>query len=800
MQEFEKLGALYIGKRYDNKTSKVTDEVFLYDAKDLTTHGLIVGMTGSGKTGLSIALLEDAAIDGIPAIVIDPKGDLSNLFLTFPDLQAQDFEPWVDAADATRKGMDIKGFSKHIASVWKKGLADWGQDGKRIQKFKDSCELALYTPGNTSGRPIRVLNSFAAPAASLLEDKDALRERVTGVVSGLLSLIGLNTDPIRSREHILISNLINKAWMDGKDYELGQLIADIQNPPFTKLGVMDLESFFSAKDRMDLSMVINSLLASPGFSAWMEGEALDINSLLYAKDGKPKLSILSIAHLSEQERMFFVSLFLNEMVSWVRSQPGTSSLRALLYMDEVAGYFPPTANPPSKPPMLTLLKQARAHGLGVLLATQNPVDLDYKGLSNMGTWFLGRLQTERDKARVLDGLEGASGAGFNRKEIDKLLSGLKSRVFLINNVHEDHPELFHTRWVLSYLRGPLTREQIKMLAGKNKPTIVSATEKLTKEKQKTASRPIIQSGIVERFIPITKTVNTDSKLIYRPALQSKIQLHFVHSKSNLDLWQTKHVLQPIHGSVSDNVWIEMVLNDMAVNTLTKADDNVAFAEVMPEAMRSKSYTTWQKQLKTIVYQVQKLQVFHCPTLKHYSSAGQSESEFKANLGLVLREHRDFEIEKLRKKYAPKIKRIEDRINTQQAVIEREQSEHKGQKMQAMLSVGATVIGALFGRKLTSASNVSKASTAIRKSLGLSKSGSDIDRAEEKLAGLAEDLAQLDEEFKRSRESLDDSLSLDQLQINTIEVKPRKTDLEVGTVNLVWVPWIIDSDGIASPAY
>lgn len=800
MQEFEKLGALYIGKRYDNEKLEVTDEAFLYDSKDLTTHGLIVGMTGSGKTGLSIALLEDAAIDGIPAIVIDPKGDLSNLFLTFPNLQAQDFEPWLDGADATRKGMDIKQFSKHTANMWKKGLADWGQDGKRIQRFKDSCELALYTPGNTSGRPIKVLSSFAAPDKLLLEDADALRERVTGVVSGLLSLIGVDTDPIRSREHILISNLINKAWMDGKDYELGQLIADIQNPPFTKLGVMDLESFFGARDRMELSMVINSLLASPGFSAWMEGEALDIDSMLHTKDGKPKLSILSIAHLSEQERMFFVSLFLNEMVSWVRSQPGTSSLRALLYMDEVAGYFPPTANPPSKPPMLTLLKQARAHGLGVLLATQNPVDLDYKGLANMGTWFLGRLQTERDKARVLDGLEGASGAGFNRKEIDKLLSGLKSRVFLINNVHEDHPELFHTRWVLSYLRGPLTREQIRELAGKNKPVIQNITEKLSKKKQKTASRPVIQSGIVEKFIPVAKTVGTESKLIYRPALQSKIQLHFVHSRSNLDLWQTKHALQSIHGTVSDNIWTGVTLGDASVNCLTKADSDIAFAEIMPEAMRSKSYSTWQKQLKSLLYQEQKLQVFHCPVLKLYSSTGQSEAAFKADLNLALREHRDLQIEKLRKKYAPKIKRIEDKMRTQQAVIEREQQEHKGQKMQAMLSVGSTIIGALFGRKLTSARNVSKASTAIRKSFGISKSGSDIDRAEEKFEGLADDLVQLDEEFTQSREAVDDNLSLDQLEINIIEVKPRKTDLEAGTVHLVWTPWMIDVDGIASRAY
>ncbi|MCA9086899.1 MAG: ATP-binding protein, partial [Planctomycetaceae bacterium] len=209
-------------------------------------------------------------------------------------------------------------------------------------------------------------------------------------------------------------------------------------PPFDRIGVIGLENFYPQADRFQLAMLLNNLLASPGFSSWMEGESLDIQKMLYSPDGKPRFTILSIAHLSEAERMFFVTIFLNEVVSWMRAQSGTSSLRAILYMDEVFGYFPPTANPPSKTPMLTLLKQARAFGLGVVLATQNPVDLDYKGLSNAGTWFIGRLQTERDKARVLDGLEGASAAAghaFDRRQMEVILSGLGSRVFLLNNVH-----------------------------------------------------------------------------------------------------------------------------------------------------------------------------------------------------------------------------------------------------------------------------------------------------------------------------------------------------------------------------
>ena len=479
MKDFEKLGAFYLGRAFDPAVGKRTEELLLYDSKDLTTHALCVRMTGSGKTGLCLSLLEEAGIDGVPALAIDPKGDLGSLFLTFPGLKPSDFQPWINPEEAARKGMTPDEFARQTARTWSGGLADWGQDGSRIARFRESCELAIYTPGSRSGRPLRVLRSLAAPKEALQDDPDSLQDRIQGSVSGILSLLGIDADPIRSREHILLSNLIDHAWRQGRDYEIVRLIGDIQSPPFEKLGVMDLESFFPAKDRFELSMSLNNLLASPGFSAWVEGEPLDIGSLLYTKQGKPKLSILSISHLSDQERMFFVTLLLNEVVAWMRSQPGTSSLRALLYMDEVFGYFPPTANPPSKRPMLTLLKQARAHGLGVMLATQNPVDLDYKGLSNMGTWFLGRLQTERDKARVLDGLEGASAhtaEGFDRESMDRLLSGLDSRVFLLNNVHEDRPVLFHTRWAMSYLRGPLTRAQIRLLAEQGRPQSKPNTE------------------------------------------------------------------------------------------------------------------------------------------------------------------------------------------------------------------------------------------------------------------------------------------------------------------------------------
>ena len=477
MKDFEHLGAFYLGRRFDMGAGKSTDELILYDSKDLTTHAVVVGMTGSGKTGLCLDLLEEAGIDKVPAIVIDPKGDISNLLLTFPDLSANDFLPWVDEGQASRQGMTTAEFANNEAKKWSKGLQSWGQDGARIKKFRDTVDLQIFTPGSDSGRPVMILKSFAAPPQKILEDSDAFRERISSAVSGLLALLGIDADPIRSREHILISNILSAAWSTGRDLDLGQLIGEIQKPPFQRVGIMELDTFFPAKDRMELAMTINNLLASPSFSSWMIGEPLNVGKLLHTAEGKPRISIMSIAHLNDAERMFFVTILLNEVLAWMRTQAGTSSLRAILYMDEVFGYFPPTAKPPSKQPMLTLLKQARAFGLGVVLATQNPVDLDYKGLSNTGTWFLGRLQTERDKARVIEGLEGAAantGASFDRGEMEQILAGLGSRRFLMNNVHDDEPVVFETRWAMSYLRGPLTRSQIQSLVATEEPSDTQA--------------------------------------------------------------------------------------------------------------------------------------------------------------------------------------------------------------------------------------------------------------------------------------------------------------------------------------
>ena len=459
MQDFEKLGQFYLGREYDLRAGQQSENLLMYDSRDLCTHAVVVGMTGSGKTGLCIGLLEEAAIDRIPAIVIDPKGDISNLLLTFPELSPEEFRPWIDEGQAARKGMSPEEFATKEADKWKSGLASWGQQPERIRKLRETANFRIYTPGSNTGRPLTILKSFAAPSEEVVRDTETLHDRIGSATSGLLALMGIDADPINSREHILISKLLETAWLAGKDLDLGKLIGQIQSPPFERVGILELDDFYPKKDRQSLAMTMNNLLASPSFSSWLSGEPLDIKRMMHDESGKPCVSIISISHLSDEERMFFVTIVLNEMISWMRTQAGTSSLRALFYMDEVFGYFPPTKNPPSKQPMLTLLKQARAFGLGCVLATQNPVDLDYKGLSNAGTWFLGRLQTERDKARVLEGLEGASaqaGSTFDKSKMEETLAGLGSRKFLMNNVHEDGPVVFETRWVMSYLRGPLT--------------------------------------------------------------------------------------------------------------------------------------------------------------------------------------------------------------------------------------------------------------------------------------------------------------------------------------------------------
>ncbi|MFN2183364.1 MAG: helicase HerA domain-containing protein, partial [Anaerolineae bacterium] len=352
----ERLASFYLGQEYDLGKGELLDQRVQYDARDLTTHAVCLGMTGSGKTGLGVILLEEAALDGVPSLIIDPKGDMTNLLLTFPDLRAEDFRPWVNPDDARRKDLDLDTYAANMADLWRKGLAGSGQGPERIRRLRESADFAIFTPGSSAGQQLSILDTLKAPSLSWDTDSELLRDKIESIVSALLGLVDVDADPVKSREHILLSNIFEHAWRAGEDLDLAQLILRVQKPPFSQLGVFPVNTFFPEKDRMGLAMLLNGLMASPAFADWIQGQPMDIDRLLFGPSGKPQVSILYIAHLSDAEKQFFVTLLLEQVVSWMRAQTGTTSLRALVYMDEVFGYLPPhPSNPPTKKPMLTLL-------------------------------------------------------------------------------------------------------------------------------------------------------------------------------------------------------------------------------------------------------------------------------------------------------------------------------------------------------------------------------------------------------------------------------------------------------------
>ncbi|HEV2826668.1 MAG TPA: hypothetical protein VGW76_03635 [Pyrinomonadaceae bacterium] len=825
MEDFEKLGAFYLGRPYDLGNRKPKDGLLLYDSKDLLTHAVCVGMTGSGKTGLCLALLEEAAIDGIPAIIIDPKGDLGNLMLTFPNLKAEDFVPWVNEEDAQKKNLSTTEFAAQQTETWKNGLADWGQGSDRIQRLRAAADFRIYTPGSNAGIPVSILKSFAAPPEAITEDSELLSERVNTTTTSLLGLLGIDADPLKSREHILISNILSRQWSDGKDLDIAGLIQQIQSPPMSRIGVMDVESVFPSKDRFELAMALNNLLAAPGFSSWMEGEPLDLQQILHTPEGKPRIAIFSIAHLSDAERMFFVSLLLNQTLGWMRTQSGTTSLRAILYMDEIFGYFPPVANPPSKKPLLTLLKQGRAFGLGVVLVTQNPVDLDYKGLSNTGTWFIGRLQTERDKARVLEGLEGvAGGTGmkFDRQQMEQTLAGLSNRIFLLNNVHEDGPEVFETRWAMSYLRGPLTRKQIKSLmdpikaqseAGVTRQPAVAElsetpTQPVTSGAGKTATanknadqnrQPILPPEIPQYFIPVRTKETGAANLLYQPAILGAAQVRF--SDKKIDSSRELTALAPVSDGVVAVDWENSTTVELALEDLEQSPaEGAQFGELPSPASKAKSYGKWQKDMAAWLYRSQKIELFKSPRLDQTSNPDESERDFRIRLQQVARERRDEAAERLRQKYAPKVAALEEKKRRAQQAVEREAEQAKGQKMQTAISFGATLLSSFMGRKAVSLSSLGRATSAAR-GVGRSiKESQDVGRAEETVAAVDAQIAELDARFKEETNALEASVDPQTETLETTVIKPTKANIAINLLGLAWTPYWLDAQGRTTPAW
>lgn len=850
LPDYEKLGVFYLGRNHNLETRETTEEELLYDSKDLCTHAVVVGMTGSGKTGLCLDLIEEAAIDGIPTIAIDPKGDIGNLLLTFPNLAPEDFAPWVDESVARREGLSVEEYAKRTAELWTKGLAKWDQDAARIKRLRDAVDMRIYTPASNAGHQLTILRSLDAPAQAVRDDSEAMRERIASTASGLLALLDIDSDPINSREHILISNLLLVAWSQGKSLTLADLFRGIRTPGFDRVGILDLESFYPEAERSKLALKLNNLLASPSFASWVEGEPLNVHQLLYTSEGKPRVSIISISHLSDKERMFFVTLLLNEVLSWVRTQPGTSSLRALLYMDEVFGFFPPTATPPSKLPMLTLLKQARAYGLGVVLATQNPVDLDYKGLSNTGTWFIGRLQTERDKMRVMEGLEGAAAqaGSFDRAKMEQILAGLGSRVFLMNNVHDDEPVTFETRWAMSYLRGPLTREHIKRLKGtsappsspdsaaaESKPQSIASSASVgtepvvapivaptaasfsgpswnslqrVREPQTSVdaakatdsldSQPFIPPSIPQRYIEPSRPVQAGERLVYRPGLLASLQMHYAKASLDLDVWQGRVLWWDTQACAGPDWESAKELSGSGLRLFEQSPSDAVLAEVPASLTHEKKFASYGKAVKDYAYRALPLVVLRHADTKQVSKPGETESEFRVRLTGILNQQRDLAIEKLKQGYAKQWAALEEKVKRAQAKVEEERSQFTSKSLESAVSVGTSLLGAMFGRKKISVSNVTRAGTALKSVGRAAGERTDIKQAEETLADLQSQQAQLEQSFRDECGAIETKMSPTQIALESAEVAGRKTDVSIELLALVWAPYAVDSAGLATP--
>lgn len=802
--EYERLGAFYLGKRHDSEAGGRTDELVLYDAKDLTTHAVIVGMTGSGKTGLGIGLIEEAAIDRVPVIAVDPKGDLANLMLTFPELRPSDFEPWIGAAEAASSGRSAAELAEAKAKLWRNGLAEWGQDGERIRTLRETADFAVYTPGSTAGLPISVLQGFAPPPPAIRDDAELFAERVAATATGLLALLQIDADPLTSREHILLSNLLTHAWIAGRELDLAALIAGVQQPPFEKIGVLAVESVFPAKDRLALAMRINNLLASPGFQAWMSGEPLRADRLLYTETGKPRVSVISIAHLSDAERMFFLCLLLAELTGWMRSQPGTGSLRALLYIDELFGYMPPVANPPSKPLLLTMLKQARAFGVGLVLATQNPVDLDYKGLSNAGTWFIGRLQTERDKARLVEGLLGAAGGGLDRGEIERLIAGLGKRIFLLHNVHESEPILFETRWAMSYLAGPMTREQIRRLtearpAERTQTAESSAPSTAAPADGLLSHAPAAPPGVSQYFLPAVRSAAAGA-LVYAPRVIGLADVTYDNARLKLHEQRRMMLLAPVTGDAVGVDWsrsesVALEPDELEAEPLPDA----RFEEPPAATSDAKSYGSWTKTLQTFLRTAAPLTLMRSPSLGLVSAADESERDFRIRLQTAAREKRDAEMEKLRGKYASKLATLDDRIRRAEQAVERERAQAKQRGLDSAVSVGSALLGALMGRGLNRTA-MTRVGTAARSVGRATREAGDIGRAQENVQALVASRTELAAELDEALRGIEASYDAQAEELETVEVRAKSTGIHLHAVGLAWLPQLRGEDGSVKPLW
>jgi hypothetical protein len=788
---YEKMDLFYLGREIDPVSGEAGPLPLLMKNGDLTTHAAIIGMTGSGKTGLGICLLEEAALDRIPAIVIDPKGDMGNLLLTFPEMRPADFLPWIDPVKADRKKMTREELAADTAESWKNGLARWGQDGKRIARLRENVAMTVYTPGSSAGRPISVLESLDAPEPSVMEDNDTLGALVNSSVSSILGLAGIDADPLRSREHILLSSVLLHHWRRRQSLNLEALIGGVINPPLDRIGAFPLNSFYPQDRRMALALQLNNILASPSFQGWTTGEPLRIEHLLYTPQGKPRVTIFSIAHLGDPERMFFVTILLGRLLAWLRRQKGSSGLRTLLYMDEIYGYFPPTANPPSKDPMLLLLKQARAYGLGVVLATQNPVDLDYKGLANIGTWFIGRLQTRQDQDKVLTGISGGS-EKFGNASSRELLSQLQSRKFLMTSAHRIEPVLFETRWVLSYLKGPISlAEAGGLTSGPDNSVKDYRTESMeiirglgAPERTLSESPPVLPPGIDQSFVlpPVPM-----ERFTLVPWLAGFASVRYFNQSRAIDVVENVSI-RLLPGEGADVEWPRAADNPVLPEDTAADPPAGARYGVLPAVVSTADMLHRHTQsLSDYLYQNRRLELLRVPALKMESRPGETESGFRKRVADALYEKKEAELEKIRADVARRTGVLEERLARKTDRIEREKSEVAARKMDTALSFGVAVFGALFGRRRASVTTASRSAQGMRSAGRVLKEKEDVRRAEEEAARTEAAIAALAEELREKTVAVSERYAPELFGPEKFFIKPRRTDIFDVRVCIQWEP-------------
>jgi len=788
-------GQLYIGGVVDVETGDRTGEPLEIESAALTTHGVIVGMTGSGKTGLGVGLLEEALSQQIPCLILDPKGDMGNLLLNFPSFRGEDFRPWIDESLASREGITPDELAERTARTWEEGLASWDLGPDQMRVLGTAADFIIYTPGSSSGVPINIVGSLAAPPEPFSDDPETYRDEIGGFVASLLEMAGVTADPVSSPEHILLATIIEDAWSQGRSLDLTSLIAAVQSPPFRKLGVFDLDTFFPPEKRTDLALRLNGLVASPAFSSWMEGPPLDIETLLM-RDGKPQAAIIYLAHLSDPERQFVVTLLLSKLITWMRRQSGTSELRALMYMDEVYGFCPPTAQPPSKKPMLTLLKQARAYGVGIVLATQNPVDLDYKAMSNAGTWMVGRLQTERDKARILEGITSATGH-VDVAAFDRIISGLGKRQFVLQEAGSSAPRLFGTRWVMSYLAGPLTRDHVRDLTGERRsnpaesvlgPDSGTLTAVGTSEvpRDVTPVAPAAATDIPVNYLdpaaPWSSEIGADpTGRILEAAAVATVSLRYDDRSADLDHTEEYEVvISPLTEPFDVSVLHQVDHDDRDFRS-DPPDGVVGYR--IPEVKLGDSgyWSSLASELKAHLQSVGEFTLFSNPELKLWSRPGESREAFLARCRTEADDAADAELAKLKDTYATRISRVEDRLAAAERRAAEIEVDLRGKRTQELVSGAGDLLGMLLGGR-KSATGLRRAASRRSQSRSTKQR---LETAQAKIDDAADELVSLEDELEEAVLEITGRYEKIASRIDEVAFGLESDDVKVAPLRMVW---------------